>query len=360
MVDGPNMYNFCGGDPVNRSDPMGTSFSDVLAKFIKDNGRKPTVTELTDLLNNASFKDLYLDPLTYEEHALRRSTGIVQARLFTRADIAGNSDDIASADEVFKGLNLTDDEKYTYYAAYKTRWAIVVALVNADPAYAAYTKALGKALLAVSPPALAASGAAQVMSAETPEDLEEGTMDMVAGATPMVLKGMSAPKTPKNFGNVTKEVAKERIPKQGDHNFVGPVPKGGWRLLQKGEGAHLVEKVNVRGRDALKAFDETGTPRYYPTGDKYAAGAAHKRLHDATSAEGINLQGGNPGMADAELLKAYRSAYSRPEIQGIRGTLKSPDGKVVLGEGLAPGEAFDLLMKWYAQNAEKADGILAP
>ncbi|MCK6472428.1 MAG: hypothetical protein L6R28_11850 [Planctomycetes bacterium] len=26
MVDGPNMYNFCGGDPVNRSDPMGTDW----------------------------------------------------------------------------------------------------------------------------------------------------------------------------------------------------------------------------------------------------------------------------------------------------------------------------------------------
>ncbi|MCK6473194.1 MAG: RHS repeat-associated core domain-containing protein [Planctomycetes bacterium] len=26
MVDGPNMYNFCGGDPVNRMDPMGTEW----------------------------------------------------------------------------------------------------------------------------------------------------------------------------------------------------------------------------------------------------------------------------------------------------------------------------------------------
>jgi hypothetical protein len=26
MVDGPNTYGFCGGDPVNRSDPMGTDW----------------------------------------------------------------------------------------------------------------------------------------------------------------------------------------------------------------------------------------------------------------------------------------------------------------------------------------------
>jgi RHS repeat-associated protein len=29
MIDGPNMYNFCGGDPVNRIDPMGTDDDEV-------------------------------------------------------------------------------------------------------------------------------------------------------------------------------------------------------------------------------------------------------------------------------------------------------------------------------------------
>src|SRR5512146_956422 len=43
MVDGPNTYGFCGGDPVNATDPMGTCWETVgvsLASSARGIGRR--------------------------------------------------------------------------------------------------------------------------------------------------------------------------------------------------------------------------------------------------------------------------------------------------------------------------------
>ena len=45
------------------------------------------------------------------------------------------------------------------------------------------------------------------------------------------------------------ETSQSRVPKPGDSDFVGPIPSGSWRLVPDGEGAHLVERSNIKGRD---------------------------------------------------------------------------------------------------------------
>src|SRR5207237_476465 len=55
-------------------------------------------------------------------------------------------------------------------------------------------------------------------------------------------------------------------PIPGDADFIGPVRGGSWKLTLDGEGAHLIERVNLRGRPALSALDSADTPRYYPSG----------------------------------------------------------------------------------------------
>lgn len=78
--------------------------------------------------------------------------------------------------------------------------------------------------------------------------------------------------------------------KRGDFDFAGKDNKN-WVLTPNGDGAHLIEKANIEGRINLKYFKTRSSCRYYPEGSIYNAGAAHQRLHKATSDTGINLKG---------------------------------------------------------------------
>ena len=91
--------------------------------------------------------------------------------------------------------------------------------------------------------------------------------------------------------NMAADAALSRSPIPGDADFVGPVAGDSWTLSPNGMGAHLVERVNVRGRAGLAALDQPGTPTFFPYGTPEAAGAAHLQLHEATSAGGISLPG---------------------------------------------------------------------
>ena len=145
------------------------------------------------------------------------------------------------------------------------------------------------------------------------------------------------------------------IPDPGDINFVGPIPSTGWKLSKKGAGAHLFERVNVKGRKKLKNFDLKETPRFYPYGSKYCAGAAHKKLHEVTKKHGIRLQGGNPDLSDEELRVEYREAYSDKALSMIRGDLRTPDSKNIVAEDVNPSEAFAALEDWEYKKRKKEE-----
>jgi len=66
-----------------------------------------------------------------------------------------------------------------------------------------------------------------------------------------------------------------RVPKPGDVDFTGQIPSGSWTLVPEGEGAHLIERSNVRGRSDLSIYDQPETPRYYPYGTPESVGQAH-------------------------------------------------------------------------------------
>ncbi len=136
------------------------------------------------------------------------------------------------------------------------------------------------------------------------------------------------------------------ILRPGDADFVGPIQEGSWTLVPKGEGAHLIEKANIEGRSALTIFNQKNTPRYYPYGTPESAGQAHIRLHAATREEGIRLKKGNPNMSDEQLLDNYLRAYTNPDLSGIRGDLRTPNGNVVIGTNVSPLEAYQLLLEW--------------
>ncbi len=134
--------------------------------------------------------------------------------------------------------------------------------------------------------------------------------------------------------------------KPGNANYKGKLPKKGWRLTPKGQGAHLVEKVNVKDRPGLQCYNKKTTPRFYSYGSARNAGEAHKRLHKATKKAGIRLQGGNSTLSDKELIKAYKKAYQDPELHGIRGDLRTPNGKIVIATNVSPSKAIKLLVEW--------------
>ena len=148
------------------------------------------------------------------------------------------------------------------------------------------------------------------------------------------------------FNRAKRSSNAKRVPIPGDADFVGPIPSGGWKLSPRGQGAHMIERVNVKGRPDLTHFDQKTTPRFYPKGTPESAGQAHMRIHQATKEAGIGLQGGNPNMTDAQLIDAYKKAYSNSKLEGIVGDLRTPDGKVVVGKDLTPTQAMDELLKW--------------
>lgn len=111
----------------------------------------------------------------------------------------------------------------------------------------------------------------------------------------------------------------------------------------------MIEKSNTNGRSGLKKYNQKDTPRYYPYGTLENAGQAHIRLHEATRNQGIKLKYGNPGMNDTQLLENYRKAYGNDNLSGIRGDLRTPNGKT-FGSNITPSEAFDLLLKWGETN----------
>ena len=152
----------------------------------------------------------------------------------------------------------------------------------------------------------------------------------------------------KEFPNEMGTMAGARVPVPGDVGHTGKLPPKSWKLTPSGEGAHLVERVNTRGRSALSKFDKPNTPRFYPDGIPEQAGQAHLRIHDASKKAGIKLQGGNPLMTDDQLLNAYRSAYSDSSLDGIRGDLRLPDGTVV-AKGVSVKDAFEKLLQWNGQ-----------
>jgi hypothetical protein len=144
-------------------------------------------------------------------------------------------------------------------------------------------------------------------------------------------------------GGAPSKGSRQTIP--GDAGFEGKIPEGSWRLTPQGQGAHLLERTNVRGRPASRHFDAAETPRFYPEGTAENAGKAHLRIHAATRSVGINLQGGSPGLTNQELIARYREAYSNPALDGIRGDLRTPAGNVV-ARGVTVLEAFEHLLRW--------------
>ena len=148
----------------------------------------------------------------------------------------------------------------------------------------------------------------------------------------------------------SKSSTNSRIALPGDADFVGPINSGSWTLAPNGEGAHLVERSNVRGRASLASFDTTDTPRYYPYGTPESAGQAHIRLHEATRNAGIKLRGGNPNLSDFELIERYKKAYNNSALNGIRGELRLPDSSRIIVADVIPSKAFMALLEWEKNN----------
>lgn len=138
-----------------------------------------------------------------------------------------------------------------------------------------------------------------------------------------------------------------RPPRPGDAKYKGVIQAGGWRLTPPGMGAHLVDRAVTKGSPSLAKFNRPNTPRFYPQGSAENAGEAHRRLHEAgRKVSGIKLEPRGGFADEKQLLDAYRKAYSDPSVEPIRGELRTPDGKLVLGKNLTPREAFEKLLAW--------------
>lgn len=139
----------------------------------------------------------------------------------------------------------------------------------------------------------------------------------------------------------------DRAPRPGDADYEGALPSGGWKLTPPGMGAHLVDRAVTKGSAALSKFNQPNTPRFYPKGAAENAGEAHRRIHEAgRKVSGIKLRPMGGFRNEQELLDAYRRSYADESLSGIRGDLRTPDGKNVIATDVSPAEAFEKLLKW--------------
>jgi len=154
--------------------------------------------------------------------------------------------------------------------------------------------------------------------------------------------------TPVHLPVSSKMAGREKLPGVGDADYRGPLPKRSWKTTPEGDGVHLVDRGPSKGNPTLAKFARPDTPRYYPGGSPENAGQAHLRIHDATREIGkIDLKKPLGGFrTERELIDAYRRAYADPRLLGIRGDLRTPDGKNVIASNLSPAEAFAKLMEW--------------
>lgn len=58
-------------------------------------------------------------------------------------------------------------------------------------------------------------------------------------------------------------------------------------------------------------------------------------------------------MSTKQLLQKYREAYADPSLQGIRGDLRTPGSRVVVGTNMTPLEAYDALLKWFETGGQR-------
>ena len=96
-------------------------------------------------------------------------------------------------------------------------------------------------------------------------------------------------------------------------------------------------------------FNHNVSGYYFKPGNANYKGKLPKkgwRLTKATKKAGIRLQGGNSTLSDKELIKAYKKAYQDPELHGIRGDLRTPNGKIVIATNVSPSKAIKLLVEW--------------
>jgi hypothetical protein len=154
----------------------------------------------------------------------------------------------------------------------------------------------------------------------------------------------AAKEFPKQIGEPLKDIlGGQPLLQPGDAGYTSGVKPNSWTLVGDGEGAHMIEKANVKGRPKLAKFDEPGTPRYYPSTKPENAGQAHLRLHDATARAGVKL--GSSPLTDDQLIDAYKKAYSDPSLSQIKGDLRIPSGATIKSN-VTPGEAFAALLDW--------------
>jgi len=372
----PNLYRMLGNDPINNTDPTGLRFNTLLSLWNK-------ATTIASAMNNptqfmvdhpqmvmsamATAKNMAIDsannPQAFQagqavgvvDTAVHAATG--PAKMYADAKDTGiriigeavNAKDSSinaaiAFDQTTEMLRLPDQLRQQG----ADRAIQFMGSVYGDPravqsgaTFGAIEFNMGMLLTAAIdlPGALDTIGEGILQTASWVSKLSEGA----EAETASLLSGVQS------FSpNVANSVdAAIRIPIPGDADFVGPIAGDSWTLSPNGMGAHLVERVNVKGRPSLASLDQAATPTYYPYGTPEAAGAAHLRLHEATAAGGISLRssGISQQLTDEELLEAYGHAYSDPVLQGILGDLRVPGGPTI-DSNLDPKAAYDALMNW--------------
>ena len=139
----------------------------------------------------------------------------------------------------------------------------------------------------------------------------------------------------------------------GDADYVGPLDRTR-PLVEDGMGHHMQQRVHAGMYSEMRTFDLARTPRYYPESNhplpSQNAGHAHTRMHRALSSEGVpgnRAQTNNAGLTYHQLMELAHQGYANPGLQGIRGSLRTPNGDIVIIENATPLQAYNALLRWF-------------
>lgn len=150
-----------------------------------------------------------------------------------------------------------------------------------------------------------------------------------------------------------------------EEDFSDYATTDGIAMSSDGMGHHLLERNAIRnphfkGAFPKKVFDSSNTPRFYPNKpdgsfDGAWATRMHKNIHDTMNdykAMGKVDAEENPSREDSpnNRIHEYIDAYQDAHLANIRGDLRTPNGRNVLGENIPLSLAYILLLFWAADQ----------
>ena len=353
MVNGPNVFGFCGGDPVNNIDPMGTDDDDVKPITSPQppvpRPRRPKHNALGNLLStlsgisqfgglghqkNRNFaRGLYA---TFEPDAMDHAFEMIAVKQ-SIAILLGEIGEFAMSEPLALPTPKIDAPPVGTLKPVEVRVVPDAELATVPEANLSTIPSSTEIV-----PFPKSSVDLASVPGQSAEVVEQSLVPAPQYSAPASVRfsvnSLNVPNNPGGFNAFT--------PRNDLSSVVDDNTAQGFGVKDSGHHVPGVRKSLGRPFESLRS--NKSIPTIFPRGPNPEV--QHMILHQAERLSVGPRQGAYPG-TDTELFQAYRKAYAG--LEEIRVDVRSPDGSVILGENVSPQGAVDLIEAWWYRQGKR-------